>query len=65
MYPDYIMQKVRQHLGLESYDTSRDSEINGMSHNAIFDHCLEWEGIIGYGYQITGWITEIYGVQLS
>lgn len=65
-YSAEIMEAVRQHIGLDSpYDTSRDAEINEMSHNSILDHVLEWEGIIGYGYRIQGWITEIYGVQLS
>ncbi len=64
-YPDYIMQRVRQHLGLEEYDTSRDEEINNMSHNEVFKHVLEWEGIIGYDYAIHGWIKDIYGVDLS
>ena len=64
MYPDYIMEKVRQRLGLEPYDTSRDSEINNMSHGTVLDHVLEWEGIIGYGYTIPGWIKDIYGVDL-
>ena len=63
-YTTYIMQKVRQHLGLESYDTSRDAEINNMSHNAVFRHCLEWEGIIGYDNAIADWIHDIYGVTL-
>lgn len=65
MYPNYIMEKVRQHLGLEPYDTSRDEEINSMSHRSILDHCLEWEGIIGYTGQIIGWIDDIYGVSLD
>ena len=65
MYPDYIMEKVRQHLGLESYDTSRDNEINMMSHSSVFQHCLEWEGIIGYDLAILDWVKEIYGVTLS
>ena len=64
-YPVYIMEKVRQHLGLEHYDTSRDAEINEMSHSAVLDHALEWEGIIGYGGTIRGWIETIYGVKLE
>ena len=63
-YPTYIMEKVRQHLGLESYNTSRDAEINNMSHDSVFQHCLEWEGIIGYDIQIHGWILNIYGITL-
>ena len=64
-YPDNIMQKVRQHIGLESYDTSRDAEINSMSHDSVFQHCLEWEGIIGYDLAISYWIRDIYGVSLG
>lgn len=64
-YPDYIMEKVRQHLGLEPYDTSRDEEINNVSRDLVFQHVLEWEGIIGYDYQIRSWIENIYGVNVS
>ena len=64
-YPDYIMQKVRQHLGLGEYDTSWDDIINNSSHSEVFNHVLEWEGIIGYGYTIPQWIKDIYGVELS
>ena len=64
-YSGYIMEKVRQRLGLQPYDTSKDGEINDMSHNAVFRHCLEWEGIIGYDVTIAGWIHDIYGVTLE
>ena len=64
-YPNYIMEKVRQHLGLEPYDTSKDEVINRLSHDAIFGHCLEWEGIIGYEVAIKDWIREIYGITLD
>lgn len=64
-YPDYIMEKVRQRLSLDPYDTSKDAKINDMNHNTVFFHCLEWEGIIGYGPTIHGWINDIYGVDLS
>ncbi len=64
-YPNYIMEKVRQHLGLEPNDTSKDEVINRLSHDAIFGHCLEWEGIIGYEVAIKDWIREIYGITLS
>ena len=59
-YSDNIMDRVRQHIGLEPGDTSRDEEINRMSRDAVFDHVLEWEGIIGYGSQISNWIKSIY-----
>lgn len=63
-YPDYIMKDVRQHLGLEPYDTSSDDEINNMTHDEVFDHVLMWDGIIGYLHRIRGWVTDIYGVTL-
>lgn len=65
MYPSYIKEKVRQRLGLESYDTSRDEQINSMPHNAVLDACLEWKGILRYGYLIRDWINDIYRVTLE
>ena len=68
VYPKYlhhVMGKVRQHIGLTEFDTSKDEEINNMSHNAVLDHVLEWEGIIGYGGTIRGWVETIYGVTLE
>lgn len=64
-YPDHIMEKVRQRLGLEPHDTSRDADINNMSQDEVFQHCLYWEGIIGYENTIKGWIKDIYGVELG
>lgn len=65
MYPNYIMEKVRQRLGLEPYNTSRDEDINNMSRDEVFQHCLYWEGIIGYENTIKSWIKDIYGVELG
>jgi len=64
-YPTHIMNKVRQHIGLEPGDTSRDEEINNMPRDSVFDHCLDWEGLIGYGYEIRRWVEDIYGVNVS
>lgn len=65
MYNEAILERVRQRLGLEPWDTTRDSEIEGMSRDSVFHHVLEWEGIIGYDYQIRNWIEDIYGVNVS
>lgn len=65
VYPNYIMEKVRQRLGLESWDTSQDEDINSMTHMSVFDHCLNWEGMIGYTLQIMDWVQDIYGVSLE
>lgn len=64
MYPDYIMQKVRQNLGLEEDDYSRDEEIHLMSKNTVFDRCLVWEGICGYGEMIRNMVIDIYKVKI-
>lgn len=64
-YPEYIMKLVRQKMGLEEWDDSRDDEIANMSHGEVFQRCLEWEGIIGYYYTIKSWIENIYGVKLD
>ena len=64
-YPNRIMDKVRQRLGLEPGDTSRDEEINRFTHDSVFSHCLQWEGIIGYEFAIKDWVRDIYGITLS
>ncbi len=47
-YSDFIMGAVRQNIGLEEDDTSRDAEIMEMSGEEIVDRYLTWNGIIGY-----------------
>lgn len=64
-YPNVIMDFVRQRLGLEEGDTLKDGEINAMSQNEVFDACLVWEGIIGYGPTFRRWIKNIYNVDLD
>ena len=63
-YSLYIMKKVRQHIGLGEDDPSKDAEINNMTRGSVFQHCLEWEGIIGYTSRILSWVGDIYGVDL-
>ena len=47
-YSDFIMRAVRQNIGLEEDDTSRDAEIYEMDGEEIVDRYLTWNGIIGY-----------------
>ena len=47
-YSDFIMRAVRQNIGLDEYDTSRDEEIMEMDGEEIVDRYLTWNGIIGY-----------------
>jgi len=64
-YPDYIVRDVRQNMGLEPDDTSRDSEILTMTPAEIFDRGLEWQGIIGYSHRILSAIEEIFDINLD
>lgn len=64
-YPEYIMSYVRQNMGLDSDDTSKDDFINSMNKKDVFDRVLNWNGIVGYSSQIKGWIEEIYGIELE
>ena len=64
-YPENILRIVRQNLDLEPTDTSRDDDINAMSQSEILNCVCEWEGFIGYGRTIRGWIKDIYGINLD
>lgn len=62
-YPEEIMEYVRQSLGLEESDESKDSEINEMSANEVFDYVCNWNGLIGYADLIKSWIEDIYKIK--
>ena len=61
----YVKQILRQRLGLEPTDTSRDKELEIMSNREIFDECLRWEGIIGYGDHIISMIEDVFDITLE
>lgn len=62
-YPEYIMMCVRQILGIDAYDDSRDAEINKMSANEVFEHVCNWNGLLGYADTIKSWVTGVYKVE--
>lgn len=64
-FPEYIVKRLRERLGLDEDDASRDEEISLMTPNEVFEEILEWEGIIGYAGTIKMWISDIYGVDLD
>ena len=43
-----ILEAVRQQLGCEEDDESKDTEIGAMDALTVFDRYLTWNGIIGY-----------------
>lgn len=64
-YSESIMECVRQRLGLEKYDDSRDEEINHLSPDEVFDHVCNWKGLLGYATTIKSWIEDIYKLKLG
>lgn len=64
-YPEYIMMCVRQNLGLDEIDVSRDMEIYSMSRKEIFNAVCTWNGLIGYGNTIVDWVKDIYQISLN
>lgn len=64
-YPDYIMQYVRNSLGLDEYNTERDNEINSMDKEEVLNRVCNWKGLIDYGNTIKHWVEDIYKVSLE
>lgn len=63
-FPDPIMRKLRERLGLEAGDTTRDAEINRYGKFDAFCEVCNWEGIVDYGFTIAGWINDIFDIDL-
>ena len=63
-YSERVMQNVRENMGLEPDNTSRDKDIESLGRHEVFDIFLVWEGIIGYTNKIKDAISDIYNVNL-
>ena len=59
-YSNYLMRSIRQSMGLDEDDTSRDDAIMEMDSYELLDRFLEWEGIIGYTQKIINILKEIF-----
>lgn len=64
-YPEHIMRCVRQNLGLDEMDVSRDLEIYSMSRKEVLNAVCTWNGLVGYGYTVAGWIEDIWQTELE
>lgn len=64
-YPDNIMEILRQRMGLDEDDTSRDDELQTLTPLEALDECLSWEGIDGYTSWILGIIRDTFKVKLK
>ena len=63
-YPEHIMETLRQRIGLEEDDTSRDDELHTLTPLEALDECLSWEGIDGYTSWILNVIRDTFKVKL-
>jgi hypothetical protein len=59
------MKQLRQRLGLEEDDTSRDDYLATLSLNEVFEEICNWNGLINYAYTIRSWIEDIYGISVE
>lgn len=64
-YPEHIMKDLRERLGLEPDDTSKDAVINTYSPNEAFAEILNWNGLLGYDETIKNWLRDIYGIDVD
>lgn len=64
-YPDYIVEAVRQNLGLDYSDDSKDDEINQMNPDEVLESYWAWNGIIGYADQMKESVADIYGIDFE
>lgn len=60
-----IIDDVRENIGIERGDASKDDEINSMSPNEIFDRWCEWNGFINYSKMFRAVIGSIYGTDID
>lgn len=63
-YTRPVMEAVSEVLGMSEL-ANKYAVKKLYTLNEIFDAVLEYEGIIGYGGKIRGWIKEIYGIDLD
>lgn len=63
-YPEHIMETLRQRIGLEDDDKSRDEELQMLTPQEALSECLEWEGIHGYTSWILNVIRDTFKVKL-
>lgn len=65
-YPEYILRCLRQRLGMEADDTSRDEVFQKWGPRRVLEEVLSWNGLIGgWSGEVLSWIKDIYGVDLE
>lgn len=66
IYNEDVMKAVRQHLGYDENDTSRDEVIMEMPKEEVFERYCLWNGLLGGWYQwLINAVESIYEVKLT
>ena len=64
-YPDNILKRLRQHMGLHKDDETLDLQFEHWSPKEVMDAVLDWEGLVNYGPWIREIIKDIFEVDLD
>jgi len=62
--PSYIMEDLRERMGLDCDDESADDEILSLSGADFLNEWLGWQGIMGYTDSILEVIKLAFGIDL-
>jgi hypothetical protein len=60
-----VIRDIRENLGVDPNDTSKDDEIDRMSLGEIFNRWCEWNGLINWSGKIKTAIGDIYGMDIE
>jgi hypothetical protein len=65
--PSYILNNARKNVPMikGSFHEFSDEQLSKMTKREIFDHYLEWNGIIGFSSSILDVIEELFKVELK
>lgn len=58
-----ILGNVRENLGIEPDDDSKDERIDRMDNDELFKRWCDWHGLLGWDGSIKGTLRDIYGVE--
>ena len=65
IYDKAIMEAVRQRIGLEKDDTSKDGYIMTLDKRTVFREFCEWNGLLGWSDNILLALENIYDIRLK
>ena len=57
---NYILKDIRQALGLEPDDRSRDKEIKAMAAKEQFELYCTWNGLIGWSERLSEVVLDLF-----